>query len=90
MARLGFVYLSANVLEVGNGGTPLQKQISEVAITSVGGGGSFTAEIWSIGGTPARIGDALTLTHQGNPDGYWSSPIAYDHGTNGLTAGLHV
>lgn len=87
MARLPFLYLSANVLEVGNGGTPLQKLISGAAITSAT---SFTAEIWSTGDTPAKIGDTLTLTHQGTPDGYWSSPIAYDHGTSGLTAGLHV
>lgn len=86
MARLPFFYLSDTVLEIGKGGKPLQKQISEVAITS----GTVTAEIWSTGGTPAKIGNTITLTHQGTPDGYWSGNVDDDHGTSGLTKGLHV
>lgn len=87
MARLQFFYLSANVLEVGNGGTPLQKQVSGDPITSAT---TFTASIWSTGDTPAQIGETLVLTHQGTPAGYWSAPITWNHGESGLTVGLHV
>lgn len=75
MARLPFARISDNVLEVGKGSTPLQKAVSGDTITS----GTLTAEIWSRGDTPAKVGDTITLTHQGSPAGYWSGPVADDH-----------
>ena len=86
MARLPFFYLSDTVLEIGKN-TPLQNQLTGAAITSVT---SFDVEIWSTGGTPARIGDVIDMKdgHQG--DGYWLVNIDDDHGTSGLTRGMHV
>jgi hypothetical protein len=87
MARLPIFYLSDTVLEVGKGGTALQKQVSGDAITS----GTVTATIWNMeGSSPAQVGGTITLTHQGSPDGYWSGNIDDDFGSSGLTNGMHV
>lgn len=89
MPRIKLFYLSDTVLEIGNGGTVLQKQISGTAITDASGE-TVDAEIWSTGSTPAIIGSPLSLTHQGSPDGYWSVNIPDDFASSALTNGLHV
>jgi hypothetical protein len=74
MPRLVFTLRSDNVFEIG-ANTVLQKTVDGTALTA----GTITAEIWSDEASPAKVGDTITITHQGSPNGYWSGPVADDH-----------
>jgi hypothetical protein len=91
MARLPLFYLTDTLLEIGKGGTVLQKAATGAAITD-GGGTTVTATIWNAEVNPMTqiTSSPLSLTHQGSPDGYWSANIDDDFESSGLTEGLHV
>jgi hypothetical protein len=90
MARLPLYFKSDTVLEIGNGGTPLQKSVSGTAITDASGE-TVEVTIWNAEVDPMTKINAspLSLTHQGTPDGYWSVNIDDDFESSALTEGLH-
>jgi hypothetical protein len=75
------------VMELGAGGTPLQRVLTGAAITA----GNVTGEIWNQDATPnpAKVGD-ITFSHDDELDGHWIANVDDDFESSALLRGMNI